>query len=86
MTDKDFLASVAHFQERAAAGVDCHLSDVEAERFEKIALSISPNGEFSWRGCLECKNHLVNFVFNNFNKSNNGSKKSLKDQPDETGE
>jgi hypothetical protein len=59
LTDRSFL------HERVNAGIDVHPSEADLVEFEKLARTISPNGDFSWRGCQECVNHMVKFVFDN---------------------
>ena len=59
LTDRIFL------QERVNAGIDVHPSETDLLEFEKLARTISPNGDFSWRGCQDCVNHMVKFVFDN---------------------
>lgn len=59
LTDRIFL------QERVEAGIDVHPSEEELVQFELMARTISPNGDFSWRGCQSCVNYMVKFVFDN---------------------
>lgn len=63
-----FLEDNKHLQERVNAGIDVHPSAAELEQFEKLALQISPNGDFSYRGCQDCVNYMVKFVFDNADK------------------
>lgn len=63
-----FLKEREFLFERVNAGVDVHPSEVELIEFEKMALALSPNQDFSWRGCQACVNHLVKFVFDNEGK------------------
>ena len=60
-----FLQDRLFMQERVNVGIDLHPSETELIEFEKLALQISPNGDFSWRGCQPCVNYMVKFVFDN---------------------
>jgi hypothetical protein len=59
LTDRIFL------KERLEMGIDVFPSEVDLLEFEKMARTISPNGDFSWRGCQSCVNYMVKFVFDN---------------------
>ena len=65
-----FLEDNKFLLERVNQGIDVHPSTGELEQFEKLALQISPKGDFPWRGCQECVNHMVKFVFDNQDKLN----------------
>jgi hypothetical protein len=60
-----FLTERAFLQERVNAGIDVHPSEADLVEFEKLAKTISPNGHFSWRGCQDCVNYMIKFVFDN---------------------
>lgn len=60
-----FLEDRKFLQERVNAGVDVHPSEIELKEFQKLAIQISPNQDFSYRGCLDCVNYMVKFVFDN---------------------
>lgn len=64
LVDRQFLA------DRVNAGIDVHPSIEELTQFEQLARQISPNGDFSWRGCQECVNYMVKFVFDNQDRLN----------------
>lgn len=64
----NFLKDREYLYDRVKAGIDVHPSKEELEMFESLALQISPNSEFPWRGCQECVNHMVKFVFDNADK------------------
>jgi hypothetical protein len=55
-------------KERVDNGVDVHPNEATIMKFEQLALTISPNGDFSWRGCLPCVNHIFKFVYSNLSK------------------
>ncbi len=56
--------------ERVNMGIDAHPSQAELEQLHTWATSISPNGDFSYRGCQSCVNYMVKFVFDNQSKIN----------------
>ena len=56
--------------ERVNLGIDAHPSQRELEQLHTWATSISPNGDFSYRGCQSCVNYMVKFVFDNQTKIN----------------
>ena len=64
----NFLKEREFLFDRVKAGIDVHPSQQELEQFEQLATQISPNGAFPWRGCQECVNHMVKFVFENADK------------------
>lgn len=63
-----FLKDRLFLQERVNNNVDVHPSDIELEVFHTIATTISPNQDFSYRGCQDCVNHMVKFSFDNADK------------------
>ncbi len=67
-----FLKEREHLYERVNAGIDVHPAEDELIEFEKFARVISPNQDFSWRGCQECVNHMVKFVFDNQERLQHG--------------
>ena len=60
-----FLVDRMFLSDRVNAGIDVHPSNPELIQFEELAKTISPRGSFPWRGCQECVNHMVKFVFDN---------------------
>lgn len=60
--------------ERVNLGIDAHPSQAELEQLHTWATSISPNGDFSYRGCQSCVNYMVKFVFDNQTKINDNQK------------
>ena len=73
------VLELTFLQDRVNAGIDVHPSELELQEFEKLALQISPNQDFAWRGCQDCVNHLVKFVFDNQNRLNEkGTKEKSK--------
>ena len=60
-----FLSDRLLLQERVNAGIDVHPADWEVAEFEKQAKAISPKKEWTIKGCQECVNALVKFVFDN---------------------
>ena len=54
--------------ERVRLGIDVHPSEIEMEELVSIAQSISPNGDFVWKGCQSCVNYIVKFVDENKNR------------------
>jgi len=67
---KGFLQDRAFMHDRVLLGIDIHPAESELIQFEAIAKQISPNQDFSWRGCQECVNHLIKFVFENVQRLN----------------
>lgn len=65
MNAEEFLDDKHYYCYRVQNGVDVHLSASEGEMFVKLAKMISPHQEFTWKGCQECANHLVKFVYTN---------------------
>jgi len=61
--------------ERVNLGIDAHPSEAELEQLHQWATSISPNGDFSYRGCQSCVNYMVKFVFDNQSKINGKASK-----------
>ena len=60
-----------HFEylfERVRLGIDVHPSEIEMNELVAIAKKISPNGDFAWKGCQDCVNHIVKFVDTNKNR------------------
>jgi hypothetical protein len=54
--------------ERVRLGIDVHPSEIEMEELVSIAQKISPNGDFTWKGCQSCVNYIVKFVDENKNR------------------
>ena len=69
MTKFDYLF------ERVRLGIDVHPSEIEMEELVSIAKKISPNGDFTWKGCQSCVNYIVKFVDENKNRLNDANKK-----------
>lgn len=63
-----FLTENLFLKERVDNKIDVHPAVAVIAEFEKLALSISPKQDFSWRGCQECVNHVVKFVFDNIGR------------------
>lgn len=59
----EFLTTVSFMEERVNAGIDVHVSDLEAQEFQKLAKIIDPQRHFTIYGCQSCINTLVKFVF-----------------------
>ena len=60
-----------HFEylfERVRLGIDVHPSEIEMNELVAIAKKISPHGDFAWKGCQDCVNHIVKFVDTNKNR------------------
>lgn len=64
--------------ERVRLGIDVHPSEIEMNELVAIAQSISPNGDFVWKGCQSCVNYIVKFVDENKNRLNDANKKGTK--------
>lgn len=60
-----FLKDRTLLNERVNQNIDVHPSDHELATFHKIATTISPNQDFSYRGCQDCVNRMVKFCFAN---------------------
>lgn len=65
MSDLEFLEDRVRLYDLVREGIDVHPTKEELETFEQLARQISPHGDFPWRGCQECVNHMVKFVFDN---------------------
>jgi hypothetical protein len=61
--------------ERVRLGIDVHPSEIEMEELVSIAQKISPNGDFTWKGCQSCVNYIVKFVDENKNRLEDANKK-----------
>lgn len=72
------VLELTFLQDRVNAGIDVHPTEAELIEFENLALQISPNQDFSWRGCQECVNHMVKFVFDNQSRLNEKSSTKAK--------
>jgi hypothetical protein len=59
--------------ERVRHGIDVHPSEIEMEELVSMAKKISPNGDFTWRGCQKCVNYIVKFVDENKNRLNDAN-------------
>ena len=62
MTKFDYLF------ERVRLGIDVHPSENEMNELVALAQKISPNQDFTWKGCQSCVNHIVKFVDTNKNR------------------
>jgi hypothetical protein len=60
-----FLKENSFLFERVKAGIDVFPSDSDVKIFQNIAKSIAPKVDFHVKGCQECVNSLVNFVYQN---------------------
>ena len=58
-----FLEERKLLHERVNSGIDVHLSDSEADEFERLALEIDKNIHWQTKGCIDCVNRMVKFVF-----------------------
>ena len=54
--------------ERVKLGIDVHPSEIEMNELVAIAQKISPNQDFTWKGCQSCVNYIVKFVDTNKNR------------------
>lgn len=79
----EFLQEHAFLKDRIDAGIDVHPSDAELDEFVSLAKAINPALEWAPKGCQECVNSLIKFVYNNqttvvkretFPKANAGKK------------
>jgi hypothetical protein len=61
--------------ERVRLGIDVHPSDNEMFELVSIAQKISPNQDFTYKGCQDCVNYIVKFVDENKNRLNDANKK-----------
>lgn len=66
----EFLKDREFLYERVRAGVDVHPSEEDLSHFFTLAVSLSPHQDFTYKGCQECVNHLVKFVFDNQSRLN----------------
>ena len=64
----DFLERMSFFYDRVKLGIDAHPTDAEMAEFYRLAKLISPNQDFSYRGCQKCVNHMIKFVYDNKNR------------------
>lgn len=64
------VLELTFLHDRVNAGIDVHPSEPELAEFYRLAKLISPHGDFTYKGCQPCVNHLVKFVFDNQNKIN----------------
>lgn len=64
------VLELTFLHDRVKAGIDVHPSEPELAEFYRLAKLISPHQNFTYKGCQECVNHLVKFVFDNQNKIN----------------
>ena len=58
-----FLEERKFMHERVNKGIDVHLSDAEAEEFQRLAAEIDKNIHWTIKGCTECVNRMVKYVF-----------------------
>ena len=61
--------------ERVRLGIDVHPSEIEMNELVTIAQKISPNQDFTWKGCQSCVNYIVKFVDTNKNRLKDATKK-----------
>lgn len=61
------VLELTFLKDRVNAGIDVHPSESELQEFARLANLIAPEIEFSYRGCQECVNSMVQFVFENEN-------------------
>lgn len=54
--------------EKSLAGFDIHLSDAELSEFYSEAKKLAPKTVFTPKGCIECVNAMVKFVFDSEDK------------------
>lgn len=64
--------------ERVRLGIDVHPSDLEMFELVSIAKKISPNQDFTYKGCQDCVNYIVKFVDENKNRLEDANKKGKK--------
>ena len=64
--------------ERVRLGIDVHPSDNEMFELVTLAKKISPNQDFTYKGCQSCVNYIVKFVDENKNRLENANKKGKK--------
>jgi len=62
--------------ERVRLGIDVHPSDIEMLELVSIAKKISPNQDFTYKGCQDCVNYIVKFVDENKNRLDGKAKKT----------
>lgn len=60
-----FLEDRSFLYDRVRLNIDVHPNELELEEFYRLATLISPHGDFSYRGCQQCVNYMVKFVFDN---------------------
>jgi len=63
--------------ERVRLGIDVHPSEIEMEELVSIAQKISPNQDFTYKGCQSCVNYIVKFVDENKNRLDGKAKKTI---------
>jgi hypothetical protein len=63
----DFLQSQSFLFDRVKAGIDIYPNDNELQKFAAIAKEINPSMDFQIKGCQECVQSLISFVYNNIN-------------------
>jgi len=62
--------------ERVRLGIDVHPSDNEMFELVTLAKKISPNQDFTYKGCQSCVNYIVKFVDENKNRLDGKAKKT----------
>lgn len=67
--------------ERVRLGIDVHPSDNEMFELVSIAKKISPNQDFTYKGCQSCVNYIVKFVDENKNRLDATKEKSIRKKP-----
>ena len=66
--------------ERVRLGIDVHPSDNEMFELVTLAKKISPNQDFTYKGCQDCVNYIVKFVDENKNRLDAKKEKSIIDK------
>jgi hypothetical protein len=64
--------------ERVRLGIDVHPSDNEMLELVTLAKKISPNQDFTYKGCQDCVNYIVKFVDENKNRLDATKEKSIR--------
>ena len=72
----DELKDFEYLFSRVNVGISVYPSEIESEKLYEIAKKISPNQDFIYKGCQDCLNHLVKYVYDNQNLINATKKKS----------
>lgn len=64
-----FLQEQSFLYDRVKNGIDVHPSDAEVDEFVKRAKAIQPELDWAVKGCQECVNNVVKFVYDNQTKT-----------------